>query len=319
MLGQANTTPNLVCVQHPSNAPLQTSPHPPGTAPHCHPPSVTFPRGAVQTHGPVLPSGAPAGLHLTRNLKPRETGGGCRQRAKTRTQRATSTYLVRAETRLQDGDGAASPPGYLTRVPTGEVPAAPTFLPVFPCGQLEMGFITPAHSTQRSAGQCRRARHCSHPAGASPPTFRRVVCNGRGKVRKNLNAPKSSVTPGLGQALGGRRQDCFQRGFWRAESLEEDGGSVSEQGEGDCPVPPGRLQDEHKHPQLLLPPCWDERGSGEPGTQLPPIRERPPRLWRSLKRGLSHQLKSLVPFSPRSQACACAIPAAGSKPRRHCL
>lgn len=205
-----------MCVQHPSNAPLQTSPHPPGTAPRCHPPSVTFPRGAAQPHGPVLPSGAPAGLHLTRNLKPRETGGGRRQRAKTRTQRATSTYLVRAETRLQDGDGAASPPGYPTRVPTGEVPAAPTFLPVFPCGQLEMGFITPAHSTQRSAGQCRRARHCSHPAGASPPTFRRVVCNGRGKVRKNLNAPKSSVTPGLGRALGGRRQDCFQRGFWRA-------------------------------------------------------------------------------------------------------
>lgn len=36
MLRQADMTLNLVCVQHLSNTPLQTSSHLPGTAPCCH-------------------------------------------------------------------------------------------------------------------------------------------------------------------------------------------------------------------------------------------------------------------------------------------
>lgn len=52
---------------------------------------------------------------------------------------------------------------------------------------------------------------------------------------------------------------------------------------------PGGWQDEPKHPQFLLLPCWERSSSGEPGAQLSPIWERPPQLQQLLKRGLSHQ------------------------------
>lgn len=40
----------------------------------------------------------------------------------------------------------------------------------------------------------------------------------------------------------------------------------------------GGWQDEPKHPQLLLPPCWEDSNLVEPGTWLPPIWEWPPQL-----------------------------------------
>lgn len=61
--------------------------------------------------------------------------------------------------------------------------------------------------------------------------------------------------------------------FWRAESLEEDGCSVSEQGEGDCPMSPRRLAGQVQAPTASSASVLAESISGEQGTQLPPIQQ----------------------------------------------
>lgn len=91
--------------------------------------------------------------------------------------------------------------------------------------------------------------------------------------------PLHSSSP-LGQAghwVGGyrtvfREVSCEQRAWRRMGVL-----LVSKGKENALSLPEG-WQDEPRHPQLLLPPCWEERSSEEPGTQLPPIWEQPPQL-----------------------------------------
>lgn len=102
------------------------------------------------------------------------------------------------------------------------------------------------------------------------------VCNGREKVRRTRNVPPQPVSR-AGQWMGGGRtvfrEVSGEQRAWRRTGVL----SVIKGKRTDLTLL-GGWQDEPKHPQLLLLPCWERSSLGEPGTQLPPIWEWPPQL-----------------------------------------
>lgn len=78
---------------------------------------------------------------------------------------------------------------------------------------------------------------------------------------------------GQGRGLGGRRQDCLQRGSGEQKVWRRMGALLVSKGKETVLPLRGAWQDKSRHPQLLLSACWQESISGEQGTQLPPIQQ----------------------------------------------
>lgn len=107
------------------------------------------------------------------------------------------------------------------------------------------------------------------------PSAAGVQWRGEGET---LHVPPQPVGPAPGRALDGRRQDCFREVSGEQRAWRRMGVLLVSKGKETAPSLLGGWQDEPKHPQLLLPLCWEESSLGEPGTQLPPVREWPPQL-----------------------------------------
>lgn len=154
----------------------------------------------------------------------------------------------------QDGDEPASLLGFPMRIPTWEVQATPTFLPVFSCG----AGVGLHYSSQHSD-----AMHDIAPCWGIALDLQVQW------ERESEEDTKCPTTVWAGHWMGGE-----QRAWKRMSAL------LVSKGMGTALSLPGGCQDEPKHPQLLLPLCWEESSSGEPGTQLPALWEQPALLQR---------------------------------------